>query len=202
MPTLPAGVPAVLLPVQSAVPLPSGAWPAGAESRQALLNRMNAELQFAFEELGPSADDWHTPGEVTELAARNPTLNVEPRRVAGSLLRAASEGDRIPAPLHGQLRKIAALFDARYLLVPLQVGWEPAPEPGGAGADSLVADSTAGPKGAEARSAGRATLDLAMVDIRRGVLLWRGTVHGQTGPRDSPEILATLAARLARGAVP
>ena len=203
VPRLPGGVSVVLLPVQSAVPLPSGAWPAGASSREALLEQVNAELQFAFDERGESGDDWHTPAEVVDLAARNPTLDVEPRRLAGSLLQATSKGDRVPAPLHGQLRRVSALFDARYMLVPLTLGWEPDTTTAAAGRDTAPApDSAAGPAAPEGRTTGRAVLDLAMVDIRRGVVLWRGELHSDPASRDSPALLATLAARLARGAVP
>lgn len=200
VPTLPGGVPVVLLPVQTAVPLPSGAWPAGASSRQALLEQVNAEIAFAFDELDESAADWHTPPEVVDLTARNPTLNVEPRRLAGSLLRGSSKGDRIPSPLHGQLRRISALFDSGYLLLPLRLGWEP-DTTGADGADTTaLPDSAAGPGGLEGRTTGRAALDLVLVDIRRGLILWRGTLYGDSAPRDSPELLATLAARLAEGA--
>ena len=202
VPRLPGGVSVVLLPVQAAVPLPSGAWPAGASSREGLLEQANAELQFAFDELGESAGDWHAPAEVVDLAARNPTLDVEPRRLAGSLLRASSEGDRIPAPLHGQLRRVSALFDARYMMVPLTLGWEPDTTAAGGRDTAAAPDSTAGPAAPEGRTTGRAVLDLAMVDIRRGVVLWRGTLHSDPASRDSPAMLATLAARLARGVVP
>lgn len=201
MPSLPGGVPVVLLPVQSAVPLPSGAWPAGASSREALLEQANAEIQFAFEELGPGAADWHTPQEIVDLAARNPTLNVEPRRVAASLLQSTVKGDRIPAPLHGQLRRISALFDTRYMMIPLTLGWE-ADSTATAGDSTPEPDSAAGPGGPEARTTGRAALDMALVDIRRGLVMWRGTLYGDRAPRDSPALLATLAARLAEGAAP
>lgn len=193
----------VLLPVQSAAPLPSGAWPAGASSRAALVERMNAELEYAFGELGPDAGDWHTPEETVERARRNPTLNVEPRRLSAQVLAGRAEGDRIPAPLHGQLRRIGALFGARYLLLPLGLGWEPGEAgPNGAAGDTTRRDSARGPGGRDGRTTGRAALELALVDIRSGVLMWRGTVHGAAAPRDSPALLATLAARLAEGAVP
>lgn len=203
VPSLPGGVPVVLLPVQSAVPLPSGAWPAGASSRGALLEQVNAEIQFAFEELGPGAADWRTPQEIVDLAARNPTLNVEPRQVAASLLQGTVKGDRVPAPLHGQLRRISALFDTRYMMIPLTLGWEPDSTATASAGDSTPApDSAAGPGGPEARTTGRAALDMALVDIRRGLVMWRGTLYGERAPRDSPALLATLAARLAEGAAP
>ncbi len=200
VPSLPGGVPVVMLPVQSAVPLPSGAWPAGASSRRALLEQANAEIHFAFEELGTGADDWHTPREIVDLAARNPTLNVEPRSVAASLLQGAAKGDRVPAPLHGQLRRISALFDTRYMMIPLALGWDPDSTTASTGDTAASADSAAGPGASEARTTGRAALDMALVDIRRGLVMWRGTLYGERAARDSPAILATLAARLAEGA--
>lgn len=193
----------VLLPVQSAAPLPSGGWPGGAASREALLERANAELEFAFGERGSGAGDWHTPEEVAERARRNPSLDVEPRRLSSRLLAGSSAGDRIPAPLHGQLRRIAALFGARHLFLPLRLSWEPGPGEGdGNEAEGPPPDSGRGPGGREPRTRGRAALDLVLVDVRRGAVMWRGTVHGAPGPRDSPALLATLAARLAKGVTP
>lgn len=188
--------------MQRAAPLPSGAWPAGAGSRGALLERMNAEIEFAFGEVGPDAGDWHTPAEVADRARRNPTLDIEPRRLAVRVLDGRAKGDRIPAPLHGQLRRIGALFGARYLFVPLRLRWTPGGDGAGAGEGRPAPpDSARGPGGPEARTTGRAALELALVDIRSGVLMWRGTLHGASAPRDSPALLATLAARLAEGAV-
>lgn len=208
IPRLPGGVQVVLLPVQSAVPLPSGAWPAGADSRESLLQQANAELQFALDELGASADDWHGPEEVADRASRNPTLDVDPRRIAGSLLAGSAEGDRIPAPLHGQVRRMSALFDARHVLVPVALGWEPDTAAAAAGPDTAAAPDSAapgaaaGPGAGEGRTTGRAALEVVMVDVRRGVVLWRGTLYGDSAPRDSSALLATLASRLVEGAVP
>lgn len=203
VPALPSGVPAVLLPVQSAAPLPSGAWPAGAASRDDLLERVNAELEFAFAEEGADASAWHTPAEVEERAARNPSLGVEPGQLAVEVLAGRGGGERVPAPLHGQLRKLGALFGARYLMLPLGLGWTAAGTgPEGAEPDSTPPDSAGGPGGPDRRTTGRAALELALVDIRSGEVMWRGTLHGRPAPRDSRALLATLAERLVEGVVP
>ena len=56
-PGLPFGTVAVVLPVQSSLPSPGGAWPARAASEEAALRAMDAELAFAFAERR-GARDW------------------------------------------------------------------------------------------------------------------------------------------------
>jgi len=47
-PAVPAGVPVVVLPVQSAVPDPGGTWVGGTGSARRTIDLLNAEIEFAF----------------------------------------------------------------------------------------------------------------------------------------------------------
>ncbi|WP_419167302.1 hypothetical protein [Candidatus Palauibacter sp.] len=81
VPTLPNGVPVVVFPVQSAVP-PAGGGRAGDTGIGGrAIDLLNAELAFAFgEEAG--ARGWALESAVEARLARNPTIGVDPRRLA------------------------------------------------------------------------------------------------------------------------
>jgi len=172
--SFPFGATVVLLPVQSVLPEAGGAWPGGAESVQAALDAMGAELAFAFGERR-AAVHWAMPDAVSARAARNPMLGVDPRQVAFQGLLKPIEG-QIYEPLHGQLRKLAALFGTRFVVLPLVLHVVPEPED---------------------PARGRAALLIAMIDVRRSQVLWHGEVAGDVVSLDSPALLATLAARVA-----
>lgn len=222
VPVIPAGVPVVVLPVQSAQPLPDGSWPGGAGSQTEVLETLAAELGFAFgEERGTRS--WVSPAAVVDRARRNPALQVDPSQVAfRGLLRKPDERDQLYEPLHGQVRRVAALFGARLVVLPMAVWYRP-PEPdsasGGAGravaspaerADTAAASDTPATEGAgkakgsdpspgAARGAaapGRAVMLLALIDVRRSRVLWHGTIEGDPGEPGSPALLTTLALRV------
>ena len=181
-PRLPFGVPAVVLPVQRAVPGPGGAWPAGSRSEEEAARALDAELAFALGERR-GAEAWALPEAVRRRVARNPTIGVDPDRLAyQGLLAAPDRWEQIYEPLHGQLRTLAALFGTRYVVLPLALSVSP-PEPGIAGCKS---------EGAE-----RGELLLALIDIRRSAVLWHGTITGRPACLDSGALLALLAARVA-----
>ncbi|MFQ5679522.1 MAG: hypothetical protein ACE5HP_08680 [Gemmatimonadota bacterium] len=189
LPVVPAGVAVVVLPLQSAQPTAGGAWPGGAESLDATLEAFSAELAFAFaEERG--AAGWAMPRQVRERTARNPMVGVDPRHLSyQGLLRKPKKRDQIYEPLHGQLRKLAALFGARLVLLPLAIWYESEPP---------RQTATRGSSGEAATPAeGRGVLLLALVDVRRSAVLWHGTIAGDVAPPRSPALLATLAQRVA-----
>ena len=168
-PAVPAGVPVVVLPVQSALPEPGGTWVGGAESAQHTIDLLNAEIEFAFgEETG--ASDWALAPAVEARLARNPTIGVDPSRLAyRGLLSAPDPGAQLYEPLHTQLRQVAALFGARLVLLPLSVSYRES----------------------------RAVLQLAVIDVRRSAVLWHGAIEGADAEAASPFALTTLALRLA-----
>lgn len=208
-----AGVPTLVTPVQRAVPLSDGGWLSGASSRRDLLERMDAELSFALEG-DERAAAWTSPRAVRRLAVRNPVLDVDPRHLAVDALPEA--GEKLPDALHGQLRGLAALADARYVLLPVRIAyarpddargpcpWSPARpdgestregEGGAAGGAAAGGDSGAGAEPAGG-GAGQAVLCLAVLDVRSTRILWRGHVAGPPSEPGRPGVLAELAERV------
>lgn len=193
VPTIPAGVPAVLLPLQSAQPTAGGTWPGGSATERATLDLLDAELAFAFgEEEG--ARDWALPDAVEARLSRNPTLRIDPARLAyHGLLREPDDREQIYEPLHGQLRQIAALFDARIVILPL-AAWYRLPSEEELAAATLAGRSEPPP--------GRAVLLTAIIDVRRSTVLWHGLIEGDPAPATSRESLTTLALRAAARLAP
>ena len=95
------------------------------------------------------------------------------------------------------LRRVAALFDARFVVVPLRLGFEPlsaaaeTADGDEASADTMQAASEDG------EQAGKAVLLVAMIDIRRSAVMWHGHIKGEPAGVHSPALLATLADRVA-----
>ena len=193
VPTIPAGVPAVFLPVQSSQPTAGGAWLGGVASERAVVDLLNAELGFALgEEEG--AASWALPDKVEKRLARNPTLKVDARHLSyHGLLRKPEAHAQIYEPLHTQLRQIAALFDARIVILPMVVWYRPAtPEE----------EAAAVKAGLENPGLGRAVLLAAVIDVRRSAVLWHGTIEGARGEPTLRAILTTLGLRTAAQLAP
>jgi len=81
VPRFPFGVPAVVLPVQSSLPTPGGAWPGRAASEEGAVRAMDAELEFALRDRR-GAEEWALPSDLRRSVRRNPMLRVNPDRVA------------------------------------------------------------------------------------------------------------------------
>lgn len=193
VPRIPSGVTLVVTPVQSVAPAPSGAWPGGADSRREALAAVNSEMDFAISE-EPLARAWTPPGEVVEQAGRNPMLKVDPQQLAyRGLLAEDDDRPELYEPLHGQLRKLTALLDARLVALPMRV-WYVEADTAAAGTEEAVGDGDARPSGRR----GRAVMQIAVVDTRAGRVLWRGIVGGDPAPVDSGAALGTLASNLVR----
>lgn len=193
VPTIPAGVPAVVLPLQSVEPTAGGAWPGGATSERAAIDQLDAELAFALgEEEG--ARSWALPDDVEERLARNPMIRIDAERLAyHGLLREPEEHAQIYEPLHGQLRQIAALFDARVVVLPLAAWYRPPTE------EERLAAAAAG-RAEPLR--GRAVMLTAIIDIRRSAVLWHGLIEGDEAEPGAREAFTTLALRAARWLAP
>ncbi|MGH7539564.1 MAG: hypothetical protein ACRELC_01045 [Gemmatimonadota bacterium] len=191
IPTIPAGVPAVLLPVQAALPTAGGAWLGGVGTDAEVIGLLNAEIAFAVgEEEG--AESWALPQDVRERLARNPTIRVDADRLAyHGLIREPERHEQIYEPLHSQLRQIAALFDARVLVLPIRVWYRSPTE------EEREAATAAGRE-----AQGRAAMLTAIIDIRRSAVLWHGTIEGAPGEPTSREVLTTLALRAAERLAP
>jgi len=193
VPTIPAGVPAVFLPVQAAQPTAGGAWLGGTESERAVIDLLNAELAFALGE-EDGAESWALPADVEKRLARNPMMKIDARHLSyHGLVRKPDRRDQIYEPLHSQLRQIAALFDARIVILPIVLWYRPAtPEEEAAAIEA----------GLENPKLGRAALLAAVIDVRRSAVLWHGTIEGARGEPLSRMILTTLALRAAAQLAP
>lgn len=194
VPRIPSGVTLVITPVQSVAPAASGAWPGGAASRRQALEAVNSEVDFAISE-EPMARAWTPPGEVVEQTGRNPMLKVDPEQLAYRGLLVEDEEPELYEPLHGQLRKLTALLDARLVALPMRVWYVDADTAASVG-EETVPD---GPDdGRAAGDEGRAVVQVAVVDTRAGRVLWRGIIGGDPAPVGSGAALGTLASNLVR----
>ncbi|MBT8478480.1 MAG: hypothetical protein KJO06_06155 [Gemmatimonadetes bacterium] len=197
MPHFPNGTTVVLVPVQSTLPLDDGSWPGLARTEEDALRAMDAELEFAFRERR-SAEDWILPSDLRRTMERNPSLDIKPDRMAYSpLLVPIDDRKYIPEPLHSELRTLAALYDTRYVVVPVRLTVETESTDGGR-SGSAVAYSG----GDAVAPAQRAYLLAAMIDIRRSDVLWLGEFVGDPGTSDSGSLLATLANQVAEKLAP
>lgn len=168
-----------------------------ARTEEDALRAMDAELEFAFGERR-SAEDWVLPTDLRRTMERNPSLDIKPDRMAYSpLLVPIDDRKYIPEPLHTELRTLAALYDTRYVVVPVRLTVETE------STDEARSGSEVAYAGGDAVApALRAYLLTAMIDIRRSDVLWLGEFTGDPGPADSGALLATLANRVAEQLAP
>lgn len=207
MPRFPFGTPVVFVPVQSVVPLENGGWPGGASGEEDALRTMDAELEFVLAE-SRGGSDWALPSTVIRRVDRNPILRIDPTRLAyQGLLEKPVKRKQIYEPLHSELRSLSALFDTRYVVLPIALfveldpqevdSGDEQPEPADLGA---AAGNPGDPPGASGRY--RAHLLLAMIDIRMSSIVWWGEIVSDPGAEDSPALLASLAEHVAAQVAP
>jgi hypothetical protein len=121
-------------------------------------------------------------------------LGVDAYRLAyRGLLKKPDSREQIYEPLHTQLRQIAALFETRYLVLPV-VGW----------VEEVEEDDDEPEEGAEPLPDGavEAKIRVAMIDIRMSKVLWYGEMRGEPTDPDAPDLVASMAARVAAFLVP
>jgi hypothetical protein len=164
------GATVMVLPVQP------GDWVGGGRRRPAPA-ALEAELAYWLEERAPRVR-WTFPPALEKALARSPALDIRLRELAvSSFLR--MEVERIGDPLYGDLRRLGALADARYALVPVAANY---------------VEYGDGP--------GHVEVAAALIDTIGGAVLWFGVVKGESGPADDPAAAATAAAALARALFP
>lgn len=134
--------------------------------RTALIDAANAALDTALRRDGREVT-WLGLDEQRRVARRNPTLGIQPEHFATQYL-FDPRIDRIPDPLWSQVRTLAAVSSARYLMVP------------------------AGVKISGAPGALSAAYVMVLADARSGAVLAR--VRAQGGPAPTAEGALALAA--------
>lgn len=139
--------------------------------------RLNAELLFALGERDGGVE-WVSTAELRRVLQRSPGVARSPESLpADPRLRPGAR--RVGEALASELRRFAALVDARLVLVPQQVRLE------------------AGTTGEGARL----RLAAALVDARLGDVLWYGEALGEVGQGEGwgvePSVFATAAGALA-----
>ncbi len=210
MPRFPFGTPVVFVPVQSVQPLDEGGWPGGAEGEEDALRTMDAELEFVLAE-SRGGSDWALPSTVIRRVDRNPILRIDPTRLAyQGLLQKPVKRKQIYEPLHSELRSLSALFDTRYVILPIAlfVEFDPPelededarPDPADAGTPEAPAKGPDELPTTQGRY--RAHLLLAMIDIRMSSIVWWGEIVSDPGTADSPALLANLAEQVAAQVAP
>jgi hypothetical protein len=160
----------LVLPVQYVRPVPGG-WVARAANAEAAARQADLEIAFALGERGGLAM-WVTPDQQIEALRRRPSIRVNPYAFSADELRQKADKLRqIRDPLYGEIRLLAALFDSRYAVWPLELVY--VPEEDGTG--------------------GRLAIRTFLLDTRAGTVLWSGLVRGNDQPPASPGALAAAA---------
>ncbi len=166
-----SGQTVLVLPVQYVQHVPGG-WVGGAANAQEAARSADMEITFALHEVSGRAT-WVTPEQQLEELSRRPSIEVFPYLLSADEARQQGGGLRhVRDPLYGEIRMLAALFDARYAVWPMEFIYEQDREGGG----------------------GRLAIRTFVLDARSGVVMWYGIVRGDgTQPPASPGALAAAA---------
>jgi hypothetical protein len=155
---------------------PAG-WAARIPRLREFLRVLDEEIAAALSERG-LGQAWVFPDQLWRGHSRNPSLGVDPYRLATQPLRGVrvAVGERIPEPLASQLRALVAVHDGRLVLLPVEVFFD--------------IDRAAG--------TGRTALRLALVDARLAEIRWSGEVKAER-PGSEPDRaqLVDVATRIA-----
>ncbi len=155
---------------------PAG-WAARIPRLREFLRVLDDEIAAALADRG-LGQAWVFPDQLWRGHSRNPSLGVDPYRLATNPLRGArlAVGERVPEPLASQLRTLVAVHDGRLVLLPVEVFFD--------------IDRAGG--------TGRTALRLALVDARAADIRWSGEVRAdQRGTGPDRAQLADVAMRLA-----
>ena len=153
-------------------------WAELAGDPAAILGALDYDLHFTLRQRR-IGEEWIWPDGARRAAARSAGMVPDPRRFPAEPLlgQPAGRPAAVPDPLASNLRALAALTDARYVLYPLRLSFVP---------------TTASPTGP-----GRAVLRLALVDVRTATVEWTGDVASDPAPRYGPALPAGIASRVA-----
>lgn len=150
-------------------------WAATIPRQREWLRMLDREIAAESAERGLDRA-WVFPEALVRSYERNPAMSPDPYRLATEPIRAITRltgSERIPEPLASQLRTLVAVHDGRYVLVPVEVAFEPV------------------------TSGGRARLRLVLLDARSTEFRWLGEVRSDPSSSLSPAVATSLAARVA-----
>lgn len=172
------GAAVMLLPVQRVAPSISP--PAASDTtRRALgldataLATLESELSYWLPSHAQRAR-WVLPDTIVRAATSSAALRIDARDLPVQDFQ-RSRLERIGDPLYGELRRLAAVTDARLAYLPIGALW--IPELGGSGRIHVAA---------------------ALIDTVGGAVLWYGVAAGEPGAPDDPAAIASAAQALAR----
>ncbi|UCC83598.1 MAG: hypothetical protein JSW46_01310 [Gemmatimonadota bacterium] len=170
-----SGQTVLVLPVQYVQRVPGG-WLGGAANAQDAARSADTEITFALHEVSGRAN-WVTPDQQMDELSRRPSVDVVPYLLSAG--EARQQGGRlrhVRDPLYGEIRMLAALFDARYAVFPMEFFYEQGREGEG----------------------GHLAIRTFVLDARAGTVIWYGIVRGDgTQPPASPGALAAAAQKFA-----
>lgn len=138
---------------------------------------LDAEIAFWLTDRAPRVE-WTFPPALERVLERSPGLGIRIHGLPVAVFRSV-EVRRIGDPLFGDLRRLGALADARFALIPVEASYEPTPA-----------------------GAGRIEVAATLLDTRTGHVLWYGVVAGASGAAGSPAVTASAARALARTLFP
>ena len=117
---------------------------------------------------------WVLPDAIDRALARSPGLNIDTRNLAVQSFR-RMQVRRIGDPLFGDLRRLGAILDARFALIPVAAEFRP----------------TTGDRG-------RIDIAAAIIDTERGDVVWFGVVSGEEGTAGDAAVTTSAAQSFAR----
>ena len=133
---------------------------------------LDRELAYWLGERLPRVK-WVFPPDLDRALERSPSLDINIRALAVSIFHRARV-ENIGDPLFGDLRRLGALTDTRFALVPVAATYVPNPT-----------------------GQGRAEVSIALIDTLGGRVLWFGVAAGQPGAEGSTGVAATAASAVA-----
>jgi hypothetical protein len=170
----------MVIPAQGVSTIDPLGWRARVGDEKALLQRMDSTFEAQFADRGLS--QWAYAPALVRAARRNPTYITDPYqlRAAGPIrLAIRAKEQAVLEPLSSQLRGLAGVSDARWALVPFDVGF--------------VTDGASG---------GRVSIALAIIDVRAQQVRWSGIVSGDHAADFSFAAVASAISRAADLVVP
>jgi len=166
-----SGQTVLVLPVQFVQQVPGG-WIGQSRNARDAAKVADTEFAFALNEQGGRAN-WITPDMQEQAVARYPGIEVDPYSLsAGEARQKGGSLKDVRDPLYGEIRTLAALFDSRYVLWPMEIYYQTEKE----------------------TNTGQLAIRTFVLDARRGDVMWYGVIPGDSEePAASPAALAALA---------